>query len=99
MLDSYEGTVLLVSHDRDFLDRTVNSTIAVEGDGRVAEYPGGYSDYLHQRKELSGPASGRASRPAKPERAAGQGGPVKLSYKETREVDRKSGLGEKRVSD
>jgi ATP-binding cassette subfamily F protein uup len=49
VLGEYEGTVLIVSHDRDFLDRLTTSVIAVEGEGRVAEYPGGYSDYLVQR--------------------------------------------------
>ena len=49
MLADYQGTVLLVSHDRDFLDRVVTSTIAFEGDGRWVEYAGGYSDMLSQR--------------------------------------------------
>jgi len=48
-LGDYDGTVLLVSHDRDFLDRLVTSTIALEGDGTAVEYAGGYSDYLAQR--------------------------------------------------
>ncbi len=48
-LNDYDGTVLLVSHDRDFLDRLVTSTIALEGDGTAVEYAGGYSDYLAQR--------------------------------------------------
>src|SRR5476649_1083346 len=48
-LGDYDGTVLLVSHDRDFLDRLVTSTIALEGDGTAIEYAGGYSDYLLQR--------------------------------------------------
>jgi ATP-binding cassette subfamily F protein uup len=48
-LADYDGTVLLVSHDRDFLDRLVTSTIALEGDGTAIEYAGGYSDYLLQR--------------------------------------------------
>jgi ATP-binding cassette subfamily F protein uup len=48
-LSDYDGTVLLVSHDRDFLDRLVTSTIALEGDGSAIEYAGGYSDYLLQR--------------------------------------------------
>ena len=48
-LGDYDGTVLLVSHDRDFLDRLVTSTIALEGDGTAIEYAGGYSDYLVQR--------------------------------------------------
>ena len=50
MLADYPGTVLLVSHDRDFLDRVVLSTLAAEGDGRWVEYAGGYSDMLVQRR-------------------------------------------------
>ncbi len=49
MLADYQGTVLLVSHDRDFLDRVVSSTVAAEGEGRWVEYAGGYSDMLAQR--------------------------------------------------
>jgi len=50
MLGNYAGTVILVSHDRDFLDRVVNSVVAPEGDGRWVEYAGGYSDMLAQRQ-------------------------------------------------
>src|SRR6202011_4126026 len=46
MLGDYEGTVILISHDRDFLDRVVTSVIAPEGDGRWIEYAGGYTDML-----------------------------------------------------
>jgi ATP-binding cassette subfamily F protein uup len=49
MLSDYPGTVLLISHDRDFLDRIVNAVIVPEGDGRWQEYAGGYSDMLKQR--------------------------------------------------
>jgi ATP-binding cassette subfamily F protein uup len=58
-LGDYDGTVLLVSHDRDFLDRLVTSTIALEGDGTAVEYAGGYSDYLLQRspREMTAPAA------------------------------------------
>jgi ATP-binding cassette subfamily F protein uup len=49
MLGDYEGTVILISHDRDFLDRVVTSVIAPNGDGRWIEYAGGYSDMLSQR--------------------------------------------------
>ncbi len=49
MLGDYQGTVILVSHDRDFLDRVVTSVIAPEGNGKWAEYAGGYSDMLAQR--------------------------------------------------
>jgi ATP-binding cassette subfamily F protein uup len=49
MLGDYEGTVILISHDRDFLDRVVTSVIAPDGDGKWVEYAGGYSDMLAQR--------------------------------------------------
>ena len=49
MLGDYAGTVMLISHDRDFLDRMVNAVIVPEGDGRWAEYAGGYTDMLAQR--------------------------------------------------
>ncbi len=49
LLGDYEGTVLLVSHDRDFLDRVATTTIAMEGDGRATVYAGGWSDYRAQR--------------------------------------------------
>ncbi|MBN2905436.1 MAG: ATP-binding cassette domain-containing protein [Rhodobacteraceae bacterium] len=49
LLSDYAGTVLLVSHDRDFLDRVASTTIAMEGDGRATVYAGGWSDYQAQR--------------------------------------------------
>jgi ATP-binding cassette subfamily F protein uup len=49
LLQDYDGTVFLVSHDRAFLDNVVTQTIASEGDGRWKEYVGGYSDWLRQR--------------------------------------------------
>ncbi len=55
LLDSYDGTVLLVSHDRDFLDRVATTTIAMEGGGKVTAYAGGWSDYISQRGGLPGP--------------------------------------------
>jgi ABC transport system ATP-binding/permease protein len=61
MLGDYQGTVLLISHDRDFLDRVVSSVIVPEGDGRWIEYAGGYSDMLKQRgADLARPAKGSA---------------------------------------
>jgi len=56
-LADYPGTVLLVSHDRDFLDRVATSVIASKGDGRWTEYAGGYSDMLAQRGERAGVAA------------------------------------------
>ena len=58
MLADYAGTVLLVSHDRDFIDRVVTSTLASDGDGRWTEYAGGYSDMIAQRG--TAPAAGRS---------------------------------------
>jgi ABC transport system ATP-binding/permease protein len=60
MLASYPGTVLLVSHDRDFLDRTVTSTVVAEGDGRWIEYAGGYTDMVAQRGHGVGEAAREA---------------------------------------
>ncbi|MEM7427453.1 MAG: ATP-binding cassette domain-containing protein [Pseudomonadota bacterium] len=68
MLGDYEGTLLLVSHDRDFLDRVVTTTIASEGDGTWLEYAGGYSDMRAQRGEV------KAKAEAKPEAKRKTGG-------------------------
>ncbi|WP_424986316.1 ABC-F family ATP-binding cassette domain-containing protein [Microbulbifer sp. S227A] len=66
LLDDYDGTVLLVSHDRDFLDRVATATVAMEGQGRATLYAGGWSDYVSQRKvPVSEPASSKP-KPAKP---------------------------------
>ncbi len=53
LLDDYDGTVLLVSHDRDFLDRVATTTIAMEGNGRATVYAGGWSDYIAQRGDVT----------------------------------------------
>ncbi len=91
-LGDYGGTVLLVSHDRAFLDAVVTSTIVLDGDGSVREYVGGYSDWERQR-----PAPGNAVEPAPitaPAPSAGPSTPAaaaparrKLSYKDQRELD------------
>ena len=51
VVSDYDGTVLIVSHDRDFLDRTVTGLLAFEEDGRVVAHAGGYSDYLERRRK------------------------------------------------
>ena len=86
LVEDFPGTVVLVSHDRDFLDRTVTSTIAPEGDGTWLEYAGGYSDMLAQRKGQE--LERRKARPQE-ERAAKGGSSEapkqsskKLSYKQ-----------------
>jgi len=64
LVANFVGTVLLVSHDRDFLDRTVTSIVAPETQGKWSHYAGGYSDMLHQRREQEKKIS--AKKPAKP---------------------------------
>lgn len=88
LLLEYPGTLLLVSHDRSFLNNVVTSTMVLEGDGQVNEYPGGYDDWLSQRKPAGPPPAVKTKVPKeirqekrKPEV------PRKLSFKERRELD------------
>ncbi len=69
LLGDYDGTVLLVSHDRDFIDRVASTTIAMEGDGRATVYAGGWSDYQHQ-KSLSAQEARQPSQKETPKEAA-----------------------------
>jgi ATP-binding cassette subfamily F protein uup len=88
LLADYAGTVLLVSHDRDFLDRIVTSVIAAEGDGRWTEYAGGYSDMLAQRRGADlarAPVQADKSKPPQgpaPTDPPATSPPRKLSFKE-----------------
>ena len=92
ILGEYDGTLLLVSHDRDFIDRVATSTVAMEGDGRAVEYAGGWSDYRAQRGEdapAAAPAKAAPSRrpgPAKPPSSA-----RKMSFKQTRRLEQLPG--------
>ncbi len=72
-LADFEGTLLLVSHDRDFLDRLVTSVIAFEGDGRLGDYAGGWSDYLRQRPAPPTPIAAKARPAAAPAPARPRG--------------------------
>ena len=86
-LDSFPGAVVTVSHDRYFLDRVARRVFAVEGDGTVKGYPGGYTEYLEARRAEE---AERAPRPAAPEKKADRPtGPKKLkfSYNEQREYE------------
>ena len=80
MLSEYPGTVLLVSHDRDFLDRVVTSTLAAEGDGKWVEYAGGYSDMLLQRG--AAPAAVVDQRKSSGKSASAKSASKKLSFKD-----------------
>jgi len=86
MLADYDGTLILVSHDRDFLDRLVTSVIVLEGEGQVEEYPGGFSDYIRQRaKDEANAVAKSGGNKAASERS--KTAAVKLSYKENRELE------------
>lgn len=100
LLQSYEGTVFLVSHDRTFLDNVVTSTIAFEGNGNWREYEGGVQDWLTQSRRrqawldatnseapsavLTSPEAGKDLKKSAPQRSPGS---AKLSYKEQRELE------------
>jgi ATP-binding cassette subfamily F protein uup len=111
VLSDYDGTLILVSHDRDFIDRLATSTIALDGQGRVVETPGGWSDFVRQNPGFfdrgeTPPAKAVAAAPAPaaaPKRAA------KLTYKDQRRLEALEALtpklaedikaGEKRLED
>ncbi|MGB3746926.1 MAG: ATP-binding cassette domain-containing protein [Rhodanobacter sp.] len=100
LLTDYQGTLLLVSHDRAFLDNVVSSTLVLEGDGRVGEYVGGYSDWLRQRPAPRGttagnkPAAAPAAAPAAPAAAK-----RKRSFKEQHELEQLPGRIEQLETD
>lgn len=97
LLQDYEGTVFLVSHDRAFLDNVVTSTIAFEGDGRWREYEGGVQDWLTQSKRARALAEASAAEPARAASAPPASASVpaaataaprrKLGYKDQRELE------------
>jgi ATP-binding cassette subfamily F protein uup len=99
MVANYAGTLLLVSHDRAFLDNVVTSTLVFEGHGQVNEYVGGYSDWLRQRRDAGAPAAAPAKAPRAVPKAQPNAGPnaahlrrprlcrPRLSYKDQRELD------------
>ncbi len=91
LLADYEGTLLLVSHDRAFLDNVVTSTLMFEGGGNVGEYVGGYEDWLRYKQQTTEqhvpPLKRPASEPTKPVEERRGAKPRKLSYNEQRELE------------
>jgi ATP-binding cassette subfamily F protein uup len=84
LLVRFEGTVLLVSHDRTFLDNVVTSTIVFEAQGVINEYIGGYSDWLRQRRVTQPAMTNQQSQPIKKPKQVNK---LKLSYKQKQQLD------------
>ena len=98
VIADYDGTVLIVSHDRDFLDRTVTITLGLDGSGKVDVIAGGYEDWVRQRYEAHRPRSSAKAGAQGAATAAPSGAPGprptsgnKLSYKDQRDYDRLPG--------
>ncbi|WP_294268513.1 ABC-F family ATP-binding cassette domain-containing protein [uncultured Sphingomonas sp.] len=85
VIGDYEGTVLIVSHDRDFLDRTVTVTLGLDGSGTVDVVAGGYADWVAKRK--AAPDTKKAAPKAAPSPAAPMQAKTKLSYKDQRDYE------------
>ena len=98
IVGDFDGTVLLVSHDRDFIDRVATSTIALEGNGTAVVYPGGWSDYIRQRPETGvetadrAPAKAADTRSAKPKVVA-------LTFTERKRLEELPGVIERLESE
>jgi len=99
LLAEYPGTLLLVSHDREFIDNVITSCLVMEGNGQVGEYVGGYSDWLRQKSRQVDEQSRQAEPVSKPGSSTAQGKatnkPAKLSYKLARELEQLPGKMEK----
>ncbi len=90
LLVEYQGTLLIVSHDRDFLDNVVTSTLVFEGDGRIGDYVGGYADWVHEKEKLAAAKAAAVARAAVNEPvppASSAKSARKLTNKEQRELD------------
>ncbi|MCB1753942.1 MAG: ATP-binding cassette domain-containing protein [Gammaproteobacteria bacterium] len=87
ILSEYQGTVLLVSHDREFLDNIVTDSLVFEGDGKVEAYVGGYSDWLRQKPSEDTPLVEKKAPSTPVDRPATKSSGNKLSYKLQRELE------------
>ena len=99
LLLDYQGTLLLVSHDRDFLDNVVTSTLALEGEGRLGDYVGGYSDWLRQRSAPRLPANPDTTTTKPTAVIATAPAKRKLGFKEQRELEQLPGRIEQLEAD
>ncbi len=91
LLVEYQGTLLIVSHDRDFLDNVVTSTLVFEGDGRIGDYVGGYADWVREKEKIAAARAAAAAREAAkstpPKSSSSAKSSRKLTNKEQRELE------------
>jgi ABC transport system ATP-binding/permease protein len=89
LLVEFQGTLLLVSHDRAFLDEVVTSTLVFEGDGRIGDYVGGYTDWQNEKRKQAArrEAAAAVAAPAPAQARAGVPSPKRLTHKERLELD------------
>ncbi len=92
VIADYDGTVLIVSHDRDFLDRTVTAILAFDGDGKIVAHAGGYSDYLARRKATNSgkdnkDSKTKSAKKPKPASSDTRGQTTRLSFKDKHALD------------
>lgn len=88
LLDDYQGTVILVSHDRDFLDRVATTTIAMEGEGRTVAYAGGWSDYQNQRQPPPDRQKNQTAKPSKQVKPVEKAEKLGLTFTERHRLDK-----------
>ena len=87
LLTDYQGTLLLVSHDRAFLDNVVSSTLVLEGNGQIGEYVGGYTDWLRQKPAAAAAVQAAAAKPGLTRNDPPMPAKKKLSFKDQRELE------------
>jgi len=91
ILVDYQGTLLLVSHDREFLNNVATGTLVLEGNGRVKEYAGGYDDWLTQRKAEADATTAKPAKPRPKPAAPNEDQPRRLKYAEKSELEKLPG--------
>ena len=99
LLLDFSGTVLLVSHDRDFLNQVVTRSFVFEGQARVNEYVGGYDDWLRQKEAVGLKADLRTAPAGRPSGRQSSAAPARMGYKDKRELDALPGLIERLESE
>jgi len=88
VIADYAGTILIISHDRDFIDRTVTSLLAFEGEGKIIPHAGGYSDYLERRVKTAERKKAKASKPAAKVERNREARTAKLSFKDKHALEK-----------